>query len=418
MALLPDVRVCESSEALRGRGAEFRLIVESEGVHLGGNEWVPIKHVLSEPFQVLSSRSKPNCKPEIPHIDDPVKNVEAIGDATVPKLERLTMMAQEMGIDLSTVPYPSVTKVGEFRELARLAATDKNLQDKLRKVLALTKDQWRVAHEHSMKAVTSDHRMRVWYPRAGDIRKGVLFECVQGNVLLNKPVGMIVPEGVRLETQMHSDPAKRMAMKAEIEELLPLAVADWYKDSHGSWSIFVVPGTEAFDLQQQPQLPMAYGGQGMEQPPQQQQQQYFAMQAASPGMPGHASKMMRTGEYGAVQDVGFDNVQFGTTNNVHPLLQGFTQDMAAEPAWQPQQQQPSPMTALPPAPHALAPSVFEHPGEQFQAMLAEILTQQAPGQGNDLKRKPSRGLSELFTSMSLQVEGLLAAPPLDVFHMP
>lgn len=412
MALLPDVRVCESSEALRGRGAEFRLLVESEGVHLGGNEWVPVKHVLSEPFQVLSSRSKPNCKPEIPHIEDPVKNVEAIGDATVPKLERLVAMAQEMGIDLSQVPFQSVTKVGEFRELARLAATDKNLQDKLRKVLALTKDQWRVAHEHSMKAVTSDHRMRVWYPRAGDVSKGVLFECVQGNVLLNKPVGMILPEGVCLETQMHTDPGRRMAMKAEIDELLPLAVADWYKEGHGSWSVFVAPGTDAFEMQQQQQQQHMVGGYNLgvsqDQPG---PSPFFAMQAASPAMPGHASKMMRTGDYAQQDTVSFDNVQFGTTNNVHPLLQGFAQGMGAEPAWQ----QPA-MQALPPAPHALAPSVFENPGEQFQAMLAEILTQQAPGQNNDLKRKPSRGLSELFTSMSLQVEGLLSAPPLDVFH--
>lgn len=362
MALLPDVRVCESSEALRGRGAEFRLLVESEGVPLGGDEWVPVKHTLSEPFQVLSSRSKPNCKPEIPHIDDPVKNVEAIGDATVPKLERLVMLAHEMGIDLPQLPLQSVTKVGEFQQLARLAANDKNLQDKLRKVLALTKDQWRVAHEHSTKAVTSDHRMRVWYPRAGDGSKGVLFECVQGNVLLNKPVGMITSDGVCLETQMHTDPAKRMAMKAEIEELLPLAVADWYRDGHGSWSVFVAPGSEyAMDVQQQQFVQQEQPGPSP----------FFAMQAPSPGMAGHANKMMRTNDFGgAVQStVGFDNLQFGTTNNVHPLLQGFAAPTMA-PEQQAWQSAAPAHGALPP--NSLAPSVFENPGEQFQAMLAEI----------------------------------------------
>ncbi len=475
VALLPDLRICESSEALRGRGAEFRLLIECEGVHLGGQEWAPVKYALSEQFQVLSSRSKPNCKPEIPHIDDPVKNVEAIGDATVPKLERLMALARDMHIDLN-IPFESITKVwgvflwclfmlfgclshmplihqpltqmpltqmplttqipltqipftqmqvGEFRELARLAAPDKNLQDKLRKVLALTKDQWKMAHEHSQKAVTSDHRMRVWYPDASDTKRGVVFECVQGNVLLNKPLGMITPEGLKLETQMHSDPAQRVRMKQEIEDLLPLAVADWYKDGHGTWGVVASGDTSGGTTASMMGAPVA-GGYGMM--PEQQQgmvQQgspFFAMQQPQQARGAPVRKMMRQQEppmFGGgatpAGDVPFDSVQFGTTNNVHALMNinnalhgGFADAWpggAGIGGMTPSSAAGGPGGVTPP----LAPSVFEQPGEQFQVMLAEILAQQAGAVGgeevNDMKRKPSRGLSELFTSMSLQVEG-------------
>lgn len=235
LAVLPDLRVSDSSEALRGRGASFRLLVQ---VQEGGPR---VKYALSESFQVLSNRSKPNCKPAIPHVEDPVKNLEAIGDATVPKLERLKEAAREINIDLTAVPIDTITKVGEFRELVRLAATDRNLQDKLRKVLSLTKDQWKVAYEHAMKAVEPDHRLRIWYPASDRTDTGLVFECLQGNVLLDRPVGLKLPEGLRLEAHLASDPQERQRVRQQMQEWLPLARKAWFTVGHGNWATYLMP---------------------------------------------------------------------------------------------------------------------------------------------------------------------------------
>ena len=57
------------------------------------------------------------------------------------------------------VPHGVVTTVGQFRDLATVAAADAELTDALKRVLKLTKG-WEAACEHAFAAVDSDSRAR------------------------------------------------------------------------------------------------------------------------------------------------------------------------------------------------------------------------------------------------------------------
>lgn len=77
-ALLPDLKITDSSEALlTGRAPPFRLAVRA--VHRTGEPFHGIAFSLSDPFVVATARVKGAAKLEIPHVDDHVSKIDCVG---------------------------------------------------------------------------------------------------------------------------------------------------------------------------------------------------------------------------------------------------------------------------------------------------------------------------------------------------
>jgi hypothetical protein len=77
-ALLPDLKITDSSEALlTGRAPPFRLACRA--VHRSGEPFAGVRFALSEPFVVATARVKGAAKLEIPHVDDHVSKIDCVG---------------------------------------------------------------------------------------------------------------------------------------------------------------------------------------------------------------------------------------------------------------------------------------------------------------------------------------------------
>jgi hypothetical protein len=79
--------------------------------------------------------------------------------------------------------------VGQFQRLARWAEEDKARCESLRKVLRLTRG-WETARDHALHAVINDNQLRIF---SGDGAVGLLFNCEQGRIDNENPVGGRAP---------------------------------------------------------------------------------------------------------------------------------------------------------------------------------------------------------------------------------
>ena len=144
--------------------------------------------LFSEGFVVATSRVRTAVKKDIPHCNDPVSKLNALGKATQDKLCDLRQAALDAGYADMVLPINSVTTVAEFRELVQWAIGNKERLKALKKLLKLTRG-WDEAVEHAMTAVEDDTLLRAWW--GGGVRQPALvFAANKGTPLLDGgPVG-------------------------------------------------------------------------------------------------------------------------------------------------------------------------------------------------------------------------------------
>ncbi len=65
-------------------------------------------------LQVATPRVRGAVKAEIPHLDDPVKMLEAVGVMTLQKLENISEAARAVGVTNLHVPHNSVETGGHW----------------------------------------------------------------------------------------------------------------------------------------------------------------------------------------------------------------------------------------------------------------------------------------------------------------
>jgi Calmodulin binding protein-like len=310
MAVLPDVHVTDSSEALlSGRKPPFRLLaraIKTSGNTPGGSSkssqapaaaMPNIRSAVSEGFVVATRRTRTAGKVDIPNVDDHVGKLEHMGRETVKKLQDIRGSAAAAGIDIN-VPDNAINRVGEFRKLALLAEADGHLRQKLQQVLKLSKEKWDEARDHAMRAVVADNRMRIWYANKGSMDVGLLFTCRLGSAELERPVGLLTKKGVDgAQTTMEATLMAQQTpqQREQVRALQPQATAAWWQHGHPGWAIYPVDSdqflaTGSLDPAAMPsgdQIAAAQQQQLVQQQ-QQQQQQASILGGAPYGYPGAA----------------------------------------------------------------------------------------------------------------------------------
>lgn len=241
IAVLPDVHVSDSSEALlSGRKPPFRLLARA--VTGAGSPASNIRSAVSEGFVVATRRTRTAGKVDIPNVDDHVGKLEHMGRETVKKLQDIRGSALAAGVDIQ-VPDNCVNRVGEFRKLALLAEADGHLRQKLQQVLKLSKEKWDEARDHAMRAVVADNRMRIWYADKSSMDVGLLFTCRLGSVELDRPVGLLAKkasDGAQTTMEATLMAQQTPAQRDQVRALQPQAAAAWWQYGHPGWAIYPV----------------------------------------------------------------------------------------------------------------------------------------------------------------------------------
>lgn len=241
IAVLPDVHVSDSSEALlSGRKPPFRLLARA--VAAGGSPALNVRSAVSEGFVVATRRTRTAGKVDIPNVDDHVGKLEHMGRETVKKLQDIRGSALAAGVDIQ-VPDNCVNRVGEFRKLALLAEADGHLRQKLQQVLKLSKEKWDEARDHAMRAVVADNRMRIWYADKSSMDVGLLFTCRLGSVELDRPVGLLTKkasDGAQTTMEATLMAQQTPAQRDQVRALQPKAAAAWWQYGHPGWAIYPV----------------------------------------------------------------------------------------------------------------------------------------------------------------------------------
>jgi hypothetical protein len=317
MAVLPDLHVTDSSEALlSGRKPPFRLLARTimansngtaaaaSGSSKAASVFPNIRSAVSEGFVVATRRTRTAGKVDIPNVDDHVGKLEHMGRETVKKLQDIRGSALAAGIDL-TVPDNAINRVGEFRKLALLAEADGHLRQKLQQVLKLSKEKWDEARDHAMRAVVADNRMRIWYATNGPMDVGLLFTCRLGSAELERPVGLLTKKGSDgAQTTMEATLVAQQTpqQRERVRALQPQAIASWWEPGHPGWAIYpvdsdqflatgsldpsAVPSNEQAAAVQQQQQQQQQQLQQLAQQQQQQQQQAAGAYPYPGGAPG------------------------------------------------------------------------------------------------------------------------------------
>lgn len=254
MAVLPDLHITDSSEALlSGRKPPFRLLARSlvaSSNSKATSSKTPakeaamptIRSAVSEGFVVATRRTRTAGKVDIPNVDDHVGKLEHMGRETVKKLQDIRGSALAAGIEIS-VPDNAINRVGEFRKLALLAEADGHLRQKLQQVLKLSKEKWDEARYHAMRAVVADNRMRIWYANKGSLDVGLLFTCRLGSAELERPVGLLTKkasDGAQTTMEATLMAQQTPQQREQVRALQPQAIAAWWQHGHPGWAIYPV----------------------------------------------------------------------------------------------------------------------------------------------------------------------------------
>lgn len=186
--LLSGLMVTGSSEAiLTGQRPQFVLLARA--IDASSGTAIPyVPPLFSEGFVVATARVRTAVKKDIPHCNDPVSKLNALGKATQEKLRDLRQAAIDSGYEDMDLPLRSVTTVAEFRQLVEWAMQSKERIKALKKLLKLTRG-WDEAVEHAATAVEDDTLLRAWWG-GGQGAPALVFAANRGMPILDGgPVG-------------------------------------------------------------------------------------------------------------------------------------------------------------------------------------------------------------------------------------
>jgi len=233
---LPDISITGSSEAiLQGQKPPFRLLARAVSTQ-DGSRVAHIRPAVSEPFVVATPRVRTAVKADIPHLDDHVSKLHAVGAQTQQKLQNVSEACEQAGVFGVQLPHNTVTTVGEFRMLVDAAERDRALCDTLKRVLKLSKG-WEAARDHARSAVGTDNRLRRWLPPGASA--GLLYKCLLGNIDLTAPLGILQSSrdgthGMMECTLTHAQSDSQADQAAQLAEA---AARCWWQPGHPGFAI-------------------------------------------------------------------------------------------------------------------------------------------------------------------------------------
>ena len=240
-ASLADLAVTGSSESLlSGQRPPFRLLARA----LDAVTRTPLPgwaFAVSDPFVAATPRVRTAIKADIPSVGDHVSKLNAVGPQTQAKLAAIGAEAAAAGVRLA-LPATSITTVGQFRDLAALAAADPAMTDALKRLLKLTKG-WEAACDHAFAAVERDAFARVWY-EGGPASDGLVWRADGGAVDLAAPLGLLwrpvaagsaSSAGGACVTPLARIPPSR---STDVARMAARAAACWAAPGHPGWAVW------------------------------------------------------------------------------------------------------------------------------------------------------------------------------------
>lgn len=241
---LSELQVLQSSEALlRGKAPTFCLLMRVAGTSPHGpGEQIP--YIVSEEFVVATKRVKHAQKSDIPLTDDHVSKLVHVGKATMDKLADLRRAASEDNVRIDIPDHlVHVEKVGQFKELAQIAAGNPDLDTKMWRLLKLARDKWRETVTHALQAVRNDATPRKWTCPGRNY--ALVYPCSYGAVMLSTQALGIVRLGTEGGSLVEQEviPINQVDHEVlrELDALRGQAERDWRTaDPHGphpGWSI-------------------------------------------------------------------------------------------------------------------------------------------------------------------------------------
>ncbi|KAL0030750.1 hypothetical protein WJX77_004631 [Trebouxia sp. C0004] len=249
--MLVDLTIQENSEARLGKDAQYKLLVRA--INESTNE--ELAQLVSQSFSVTTMRSKGTLKPSLPCLDEPVTQLEGLGEKTRRNL--LNVRACAATLDLAaSIPQDcpnSVTTVREFQELVDCLAVNNHCPKLLTRALLPE-----AAMEHALKAVLTDNRVRRWKSDA-DPQWELLYKCSKGQVAWNSPEVLVRHgDGVeQYQVSMAGHTTQEQATK--MSQLTGQALQAWKVEGHPGWSVDTIDSHHLcrLDQQQQSSAPQA-----------------------------------------------------------------------------------------------------------------------------------------------------------------
>jgi len=242
---LADLAVTGSSESLlSGQRPPFRLLARAVDAASGAPlpDWAV---AVSDPFVAATPRVRTAIKADIPCVDDHVSKLNSVGPQTQAKLAAIGAEAAAAGLALA-LPHACVTNVGQFRDVAALAAADPALADALKRVLKLTKG-WEAACDHAFAAVEPDAQARVWY-EGGPTSGGLVWRAAGGAPDLAAPLGLLWRDasrgGAAFLTPLDRVPSPK---RPDLARLAAAAVACWAAPGHPGWAVWAGVDSRALE---------------------------------------------------------------------------------------------------------------------------------------------------------------------------
>jgi len=161
-AIISGLMVTGSSEGiLMSQRPQFILLLRA--IDAITNIPVPsVPPLLSEGFVVATSRVRTAAKKTIPHVNDHVSKLNSVGKATIEKLKDLRRAGIDGGQPDLQIPLDQVHTVAEFRQLVDWTLQDKEITNKMKRILKLSTG-WDAAREHAAVAVQDDSCLRAWW---------------------------------------------------------------------------------------------------------------------------------------------------------------------------------------------------------------------------------------------------------------
>lgn len=217
--------------------ATLRLVARL--VHADGSRIPGGRPAVSEPFAVVSRRTKNLQKRDYPSLDDCVTTIEHVGRGTVRRLSELAaaVRAREQLLQLKQgddddddnegAPSPparavarllpaglrTFSTVRDLIGLARAASRSPRLCRELAPFLGLSDSKLVAMTRHAGRAVRSDDRLRAWF--SPGLSEALLYSCGEGSVRPDLPIAVM-----RLRPD-HGSPEALLAARRVEQGLFP-----------------------------------------------------------------------------------------------------------------------------------------------------------------------------------------------------
>ncbi|KAF6251056.1 hypothetical protein COO60DRAFT_1677643 [Scenedesmus sp. NREL 46B-D3] len=212
-----------------GKTTRFRLLLT---VTRSGGAPLAVAPLVSDPFTVVTTRSRGAAKGLVPLPGEAASKLEGIGPQGADSLKALTAVAGQQ--------VEPVHTVGQFHALHQWVA--QGPPERLQQLLDTTRIKlydYNRAADHVQQTVYLDFRPRVWWWQGQG--RGLLFSWSQAETAPAAPLAWTVPPqqgaGQQQGLTCVLAPLDMPEFKADLQQAVPLAMQEWAAAGHGRWEV-------------------------------------------------------------------------------------------------------------------------------------------------------------------------------------